>query len=108
MKDKPGCAGEGVEAGRQKKAWVDGVVCSSLGFLEGFPGRREETGENRMSMAKALVDGAWYLPERKAGVGRGQGPGENFGPWELFEIYHVFILGKRGTSQGFIQRKDKI
>lgn len=60
-----------------------------------------------MSMAKALVDGAWYLPERKAGVGRGQGPGENFGPWELFEICHVFILGKRGTSRGLFKGKTR-
>lgn len=57
------------------------------------------SGENRVFVAKALVDGAQNLPERKADVGRVQCPGKKLGPWELFEICHLFILGKRGTSK---------
>lgn len=37
------------------------------------------SGENRVPVATALVDGAQHLPERKVGAGRGQGPGEKLG-----------------------------
>lgn len=39
-------------------------------------------------------------------MGRLQGPGEKLGTWELFEICHVFISGKRGASRVLFKGKS--